>query len=54
MRFLIDANLPRAVIAALERAGHQVEFARDVGLGAAPDTQASEFRVETTEASNIE
>ncbi|MGO9947279.1 MAG: DUF5615 family PIN-like protein [Steroidobacteraceae bacterium] len=39
MRFLIDANLPRAVIAALERAGHQVEFARDVGLGAAPDEQ---------------
>jgi predicted nuclease of predicted toxin-antitoxin system len=39
MRFLIDANLPRAVIAALESAGHQVEFARDVGLGAAPDEQ---------------
>jgi predicted nuclease of predicted toxin-antitoxin system len=39
MRFVIDANLPRAVIAALERAGHQVEFARDVGLGAAPDEQ---------------
>ena len=39
MRFLIDANLPRAVIAALERAGHQVEFARDVGLGTAPDEQ---------------
>jgi len=39
MRFLIDANLPRAVIAALEKAGHQVEFARDVGLGAAPDEQ---------------
>ncbi len=39
MRFLIDANLPRAVIAALERAGHQVEFARDVGLGSAPDEQ---------------
>jgi len=39
MRFVIDANLPRAVIAALERAGHQVEFARDVGLEAAPDEQ---------------
>src|SRR5271166_634542 len=39
MRFLIDANLPRAAIAALERAGHQAEFARDVGLGAAPDEQ---------------
>ncbi|MGA2779301.1 MAG: DUF5615 family PIN-like protein [Steroidobacteraceae bacterium] len=39
MRFLVDANLPRAIIAALETAGHQVEFARDVGLGAAPDEQ---------------
>jgi len=39
MRFLVDANLPRAIIAALEPAGHQVEFARDVGLGAAPDEQ---------------
>src|SRR5271165_4724533 len=39
MRLLIDANLPRAVIAAPERIGHQVEFARDVGLEAAPDEQ---------------
>src|SRR5271167_75123 len=39
MRFLIDANLPRAVIAAPERVWHQVEFARDVGLEAAPDEQ---------------
>jgi predicted nuclease of predicted toxin-antitoxin system len=39
MRFLIDANLPRAAIVALEKFGHQVEFARDVGLEAAPDEQ---------------
>jgi predicted nuclease of predicted toxin-antitoxin system len=39
VRFLIDANLPRPVIAALERAELQVEFARDVGLEAAPDEQ---------------
>src|ERR1022692_3492238 len=38
MRFVIDANLLRAVIAALERAGHQVEFARDVGLEGARRT----------------
>jgi predicted nuclease of predicted toxin-antitoxin system len=37
MRFLIDANLPRASIAVLQRCGHQVEFARDIGLAAAPD-----------------
>jgi predicted nuclease of predicted toxin-antitoxin system len=34
MRFLIDTNLPRAVIAAPERVGHQVEFARNIGLEA--------------------
>jgi predicted nuclease of predicted toxin-antitoxin system len=39
IHFLIDANLPRAVIAAPGKAGHQVKFARDVGLGAAPDEQ---------------
>ena len=39
MRFLIDANLPRAVIGTLQKSGHQAEFARDVGLAAAPDEQ---------------
>lgn len=39
MRFLIDANLPRSAIAVLERFGHAVEFARDIGLAAAPDEQ---------------
>ncbi len=37
MRFLIDANLPRSIATALQRFGHEVEFARDIGLGAAPD-----------------
>jgi predicted nuclease of predicted toxin-antitoxin system len=37
MRFLIDANLPRSIITALQRFGHEAEFARDIGLGAAPD-----------------
>jgi predicted nuclease of predicted toxin-antitoxin system len=37
MRFLIDANLPRSLIAALQRFKHQVEFARDIGLASAPD-----------------
>jgi len=39
MRFVIDANLPRAVIAVLQKRGHQIEFARDIGLAAAPDEQ---------------
>jgi len=39
MRFLLDANLPRAAIEAVDKHGHQVEFARDIGLGAAPDVQ---------------
>lgn len=37
MRFLIDANLPRAVIAVVQNLGHQAEFARDIGLASATD-----------------
>lgn len=37
MRFLLDANLPRAAVAIVEKFGHTVEFARDAGLGTAPD-----------------
>lgn len=37
MRFLIDANLPRSIVALVARLGHDVEFARDVGLAAAAD-----------------
>jgi predicted nuclease of predicted toxin-antitoxin system len=39
MRFLIDANLPRAVIAVVQSLGHQAEFARDIGLASATDEQ---------------
>ncbi len=39
MRFLIDANLPRTVIAVVQSLGHQVEFARDIGLASATDEQ---------------
>ena len=53
MLFLIDANLPRAVIAVLEKAGHQAEFARDVGLGAAPDEQIATRARESGAASKI-
>ncbi|MGH8291121.1 MAG: DUF5615 family PIN-like protein [Steroidobacteraceae bacterium] len=37
MRFLLDANLPRSAVAAVEKFGHSVEFARDSGLGTASD-----------------
>jgi predicted nuclease of predicted toxin-antitoxin system len=37
VRFLVDANLPRSVVALLQKLGHDVESARDVGLAAAPD-----------------
>ena len=37
MRFLIDADLPRATGAALRRAGHTAFDVRDIGLGDAPD-----------------
>jgi predicted nuclease of predicted toxin-antitoxin system len=35
--FLIDANLPRSLVALLRGLGHDVEFVRDIGLAAAPD-----------------
>jgi predicted nuclease of predicted toxin-antitoxin system len=47
MRFLLDANIPRSAIAAVSRLGHQVEFARDIGLSAAPDTQVSQHARKT-------
>jgi predicted nuclease of predicted toxin-antitoxin system len=50
MRFLIDANLPRSIIAALQRFGHEVEFARDIGLGAAPDEQIAAYALKNTAA----
>jgi predicted nuclease of predicted toxin-antitoxin system len=39
MRFLLDANLPRSAIDAVNKSGHQAEFAHDVGLGTSPDVQ---------------
>ncbi len=39
MRFLVDANMPRSTLALLARLGHEAEFARDSGLGYAPDSQ---------------
>jgi predicted nuclease of predicted toxin-antitoxin system len=39
VRFLVDANLPRSTVAILRTLGHEVEFARDIGLAAAPDRE---------------
>jgi predicted nuclease of predicted toxin-antitoxin system len=37
VRFLVDANLPRSASELIARLGHDVEFARDIGLAAATD-----------------
>lgn len=42
MRFLLDANLPRSAVTAVETYGHSVEFARDAGMGAAADEVIAE------------
>lgn len=42
MRFLLDANMPRSAVEVVSRSGHQAEFVRDVGLGAAPDSQIAD------------
>jgi predicted nuclease of predicted toxin-antitoxin system len=38
VRFLVDANLPRSVVTLLRNLRHDVEFVRDIGLGAAADS----------------
>jgi predicted nuclease of predicted toxin-antitoxin system len=40
VRFLINANLPRSTVAFLRTLGHEVEFARDIGLAADQDIAA--------------
>jgi len=47
MRFLLDANLPRATIGVLQECGHQVEFARDVGLAMAADETIAAYARQT-------
>ena len=47
MRFLIDANLPRAVIAVVQSLGHQAEFARDIGLASATDEQIASHALQS-------
>jgi predicted nuclease of predicted toxin-antitoxin system len=49
MRFLIDANLPRSIIALISRLGHEPLFARDIGLADAPDREIA-ARAQATRA----
>jgi predicted nuclease of predicted toxin-antitoxin system len=37
MRFFLDANMPRSAVGALTKLGHEVQFARDIGMADAPD-----------------
>lgn len=39
MRFLLDANMPRAALTALARHGHLADHVKDLSLGAAPDDE---------------
>jgi predicted nuclease of predicted toxin-antitoxin system len=47
MRFLLDANMPRSAVALLLKCGHEVEFARDIGLQAAPDDQIASHAIQS-------
>ena len=46
MRFLIDANLPPALVRFLEEAGHQAEHVADIGLRHAKDTPIWNYAIE--------
>jgi len=39
VRFLLDANMLRTAAEAARALGHEVELARDIGLGDAPDAR---------------
>ena len=43
MRFLIDADLPRATGESLRRAGHDAFDVRDIGLGDAKDSEIAAY-----------
>ena len=43
MRFLIDADLPRATGESLRRAGHDAFDVRDIGLGDAKDSKIAAY-----------
>lgn len=42
MRFFLDANMPRRCQGVLLARGHEVEHARDIGMGMEPDAKIAE------------
>jgi len=46
MRFLLDANMPRSAVVAIQRLGHEAVDVRDVGLGGASDAQIAAYAKE--------
>jgi predicted nuclease of predicted toxin-antitoxin system len=46
MRFLLDANMPRSAVGAVQRLGHEAVDVRDVGLGGADDAQIAIYAKE--------
>jgi predicted nuclease of predicted toxin-antitoxin system len=47
MKFLIDANLPRSIVELIAALGHEGEFARDIGMAAAPDSEIAARALQT-------
>jgi predicted nuclease of predicted toxin-antitoxin system len=47
MKFLIDANLPRSIVELIAELGHEAEFARDIGMAAAPDSEIAARALQT-------
>ena len=43
MRFLLDANMPRSAVGAVQRLGQEAVDVRDVGLGGADDPQIAAY-----------
>ncbi len=50
MRFLIDANLPRSLVELMTGLGDEVEFVRDIGMAATPDSAVAARAKNTGEA----
>jgi predicted nuclease of predicted toxin-antitoxin system len=50
MRFFLDANMPRLAVSALTRLGHQIEFARDIGMANDSDESISAHALATQAA----
>ena len=43
MKFLLDANMPRSVIAVCKARGHDAIHVADQGIGSAPDDEIAAF-----------